>query len=163
MGGEVPRVPERPAVAPGRAAPAEGKGFGRWYRTQRELRGVAADYVAHRTKLAPQRIDAIERDEGLLRADGQGRMTARALAEAIGADSDEAVRVLVEFAEAAREPAPRFARVSARGAMLALALLVLGGGSWWLVDALLTMRASGSRFQVIHRPDYVQRALDGER
>lgn len=124
---------------------------------------MATDYVAHRTKLAPQRIDAIEDDSTRLRADGQGRMTARALAEAIGADGDEAVRVLVESVEAAVEAEPRFVRFGVRGVAAVLALLLVAGGLWWTVDLLLGLRSGSAPVEVIHRPDYVQRALDGER
>ncbi len=170
MGGEVPRVPERAqvrrggAVRPSPPGPSDGgPGFGPWYRTQRELRGVAAEYVSERTKLAPQRIAAIERDEARLRPDGQGRMTARALAEAIGADADEAIRVLVEFAEAAARPERRLARLSVRGVAAALALLLLAGGGWWAANRLLELRSPGAPVKIVNRPDYVQRALDGER
>jgi hypothetical protein len=119
--------------------------------------------VSERTKLAPQRIAAIERDEARLRPDGQGRMTARALAEAIGADADEAIRVLVEFAEAAARPERRLARLSMRGVAAALALLLLAGGGWWAANRLLELRSPGAPVKIVNRPDYVQRALDGER
>jgi hypothetical protein len=64
---------------------------------------------------------------------------------------------------AAAEPEPRFARPSVRGVMAALALAVLGTGLWWTVDLLLGLRGESLPVEVTHRPDYVQRALDGER
>lgn len=124
---------------------------------------MAVEYVAGRTKLAPLRIAAIERDEARLRPDGQGRMTARALAEAIGADADEAIRVLVEFTEAAAQAERRFVRLNARGLAAALALLLLAGGGWWVVARLLEPRSPGAPVKTVSRPDYVQRALDGQR
>ncbi len=123
---------------------------------------MAAEYVAERTKLAPQRIAAIERDEARLRPDGQGRITARALAEAIGADVDEAIRVLVEFAEVAERPERRLTRMSVRGIAAALVLLFAAGAGWWAVGRLLELR-SHSAPVIVNRPDYVQRALDEER
>ncbi len=123
---------------------------------------MATEYVAERTKLAPQRIAAIERDEARLRPDGQGRITARALAEAIGADVDEAIRVLVEFAEVAERPERRLTRMSVRGIAAALVLLFAAGAGWWAVGRLLELR-SRSAPVIVNRPDYVQRALDEER
>jgi hypothetical protein len=119
--------------------------------------------VSDRTKLAPQRIDAIERGDGLLRADGQGRVTARALAEAIGADGDEAVRVLVECERAAAAPERGIALPSARGVAAALILALAGGAGWWLVDHLLRASGPDASVEIVHRPDYVRRALEGER
>ncbi len=153
MGGEVEGVPERAPVA---GPPA----FGQWYRTQRELRGVPAEYVAERTKLAPARISAIECGEGSLRPDGQGRLTARALAQAIGADGDEAVRVLVE----SDDPPAAIAQISLRRigtAIVRTALAVsLLAAVWLLGSWLAELRGPDEPPRVVHRPDYVQRALD---
>lgn len=153
MGSEVEGVPERPPVE----APP---GFGHWYRTQRKLRGVAAEYVAERTKLAPERISAIECGSGRLHPDGTGRLTARALAQAIGADGDEAVRVLVE----SDERTPAIAKISLKRigvaivrTALAVSLLV---AVWLLGSWLAGLRGLDEPPGVVHRPDYVQRALD---
>ena len=153
MGGEVEGVFDR---APVTGPPA----FGHWYRTQRELRGVPARYVAERTKLPPERISAIECGEGRLRPDGPGRLTARALAQAIGADGDEAVRVLVESNE---RPAA-IAQISLRrigAAVVSTALAVsLLAAVWFLGSWLAGLRGPDEPPRVVHRPDYVQRALD---
>ncbi|MBW2281000.1 MAG: helix-turn-helix transcriptional regulator [Deltaproteobacteria bacterium] len=153
MGNQVEGVPDRPAVD---APPA----FGHWYRTQRELRGVAAEYVAERTKLAPERISDIECGARRLPANGTGRLTARALAQAIGADGDEAVRVLVESGEpvvaVARLSLRRIAAVAAR---LALALALVAA-VWMLGAWLVGLRGPDEPPRIVHRPDYVQRALE---
>ena len=116
--------------------------------------------MAQRTKLAPERISAIECGAGSLRPDGQGRLTARALAQAIGADGDEAVRVLVESDErpaaVAQISLPRIGATIARAALVVSILATL----WLLGSWLAGLRGPDEPPRVVHRPDYVQRALD---
>ncbi|MFZ5444959.1 MAG: helix-turn-helix domain-containing protein [Myxococcota bacterium] len=42
------------------SAGPDSVGFGRWLRTQRELRGVSRDDVANKTKIPPTLIEALE-------------------------------------------------------------------------------------------------------
>ena len=157
MGGEVEGVPDRSPVV------AERSGFGHWLRTQRELRGVAREFVSDRTKLGLERIAAIERDEPPLRDDGPGRLAARALAVAIGADGDEAVRILVECDEAASASEPRRTQARVWRAAAVVVLLGVATSAGFAIHWLVVSRAAEPPVVVMHRPDYVQRALNDER
>lgn len=162
MGSQVERLPEGVAVD---AAPADGRGFGPWYRRQRELRGISLFYVAARTKLSPERVREIEEASPPLETDGIGRATARVLAHAIGADPDEAAALLGQV-----RPTPIAARVRlpwlrerifriGRAAALALAL----GAALWLLGLWLSSpRSNASAPERIYKPDYVEKLLHGD-
>ena len=164
MGGKVAGVPVGTGVArPAEVSPPADHGFGNWYRGQRELRGISVYYVAARTKLRPERIHAIELALDPLCPDGRGRVMARELAQAIGADPTEAI-VRLMGTGAAGSAADRGAAAPGRRrwqrhgprALLSAALVAIG---WLLVSWLLEVGDDAST-QIVHRPDYVQQALD---
>lgn len=163
MGAQVERLPEGAAVG---AAPAvEGRGFGPWYRRQRELRGISVFYVAARTKLSPERVREIEEASAPLETDGIGRATARVLAQAIGADPDEASALLGQVrltpvAARARLPWLR-ERVLSVGRAVGVAL-ALGVALWLLGLWLSSPRSDASGPERIIKPDYVEKLLNSE-
>ena len=159
MGSQVERVSGRAQVAAKAAQPAQE--FGRWFRQQRELRGISIWFVAARTKLPPERVRQIERVEGALRRDGHGRGTARALALAIGADPQEAAAWLAGHSPRAARPR----RMPSLGAWLRMGSalgLMLGLGFWLLGDWLRGERAPQDSPTLVYRPDYIERLLNGE-
>ena len=154
-------------VVAAEVSPPADPGFGDWYRDQRRLRGISVYYVAGRTKLATDRIHAIEFGRDPLRPDGRGRAMARELAQAIGADPAEAMgRVM-------GTPAPRCGAAETAGVprgrswlrygTQALLVSVLAGTGWLLASWLLEVGDGDASVGIVHRPDYVQRALDRAR
>jgi hypothetical protein len=123
------------------------------------LRGIQPGFVAQRTKLAERRIHEIERGEVALPPDGRGRLTARALAQAIGADGDEAVRILVEHATAAASDR-KFPWKRLRSLALWSAGLLAAVTTLWMAGSWLLGGGPEDPVRVIRRTDYVQRALD---
>ena len=157
MGTEVQRVSRDPEVT-GTSPPTHpnSSAFGPWLAEQRQLRGLSRCFVAARTRIAHERIEAIERGSVALGDDTLGRGTARQLAFAIGADPDEALeRMGAAPAAAVRRPAPRgvpaflvwtggLAGIAAAGALLWL-------GAQWLERS--------PHAGVVYRPDYVEDLL----
>lgn len=168
MGAQVGGVSRSAPVEPG----SEGQtveGFGRWLRQQRTLRGISIWFVSARTKLAPERIVAIEEEREPLEADGRGRAAARVLASAIGADPEEAVALLGRRRTDQRLAAASLSAVVLRSwpiSAAGLLLLVLAG--WGLAVWLLAGRepsaAEGEQTpSVVYRTDYVEELLEEDR
>lgn len=159
MGAQVDRLPEGPAVG----ATADALAFGAWYRRQRELRGISIFYVAARTKLSPERVRDIEEARAQLELDGMGRATARSLAHAIGADPEEAARVLGRRRTTLASSGLRrlwlrgLARTWVRRAALGLAL---GLAVWLLAYFLSRAESRGAPAETVLKPDYVEELLN---
>lgn len=159
MGAQVDRLPEGPAVAAG----AEPVPFGLWYRRQRELRGISIFYVAARTKLSPERVRDIEESRARLELDGMGRATARSLAHAIGADPEEAARILGRRPTTLatrglrglwlRGLALAWVRRAALGLAIALAV-------WLLALFLSRAEDNAAPAERVIKPDYVEELLN---
>jgi hypothetical protein len=159
VGAQVDRLPEGPSVG----ASAEALTFGAWYRRQRELRGISIFYVAARTKLSPERLRDIEEARSQLELDGMGRATARSLAHAIGADPEEAARVLgrrrTTLATSGRHGLwlRGLARTWVRRGALALAAAL----AVWLLALFLARAETGNTpAEPVLKPDYVEELLN---
>ena len=159
MGAQVDRLPEGPAVG----TSGEAVAFGAWYRRQRELRGISIFYVAARTKLSPERLRDIAEARATLELDGMGRATARTLAHAIGADPEEAARVLGRRRTDLTTSGLRglwlrgLARTWVRRGAVALAL---GLAVWLLALFLSRAEADGTPAERVLKPDYVEELLN---
>jgi hypothetical protein len=123
------------------------------------------ELVSIATRIPPERICALE--EGLLELppNGSSRVMARALAEAIGADPDEAAARIGGYTEP--EDSPRWSRRS-RGVVIGvvLVLLSLGGIAWlWKVSSEGGAETAESTEEgveepgVVRRPDHLFRLL----
>lgn len=157
MGGEVARVPGGARV--GGDAPDR---FGCWFRKERELRGISLYWVAARTKLSSERIAEIETGRVPLSRDGHGRATSRVLAQAIGADPDEAVRQLEgRTALRVRRAKPDHSRRVRRG-LSATVVLVAALACYLVADLLLSGQSTNAAPDIIYRPDYVERLVGDE-
>lgn len=159
MGAQVDRLPEGPSVGPS----ADAAAFGAWYRRQRELRGISIFYVAARTKLSPERVRDIEEARAQLELDGMGRATARSLAHAIGADPEEAARVLGRRRTTLASRGLRglwlrgLARTWVRRAALGLTVVA----AVWLLAFFLSRAEDGSPpAERVLKPDYVEELLN---
>lgn len=166
MGREVAHLPGRARVDdPGDCG---GEGFGRWFARERTLRQISVEFVSARTKLATARLRALEAEEQCLGHDGQGRAAARALARAIGADPDEAVRRLPSDG-GGRAPRERPAGVLRPRPRLASGLAALGGvallllAAWGLARWAERSSPEQATPEVVYRPDYLKRLLGPER
>lgn len=157
MGTEVQRVSRDPEVT-GTSPPThlDPKAFGPWLAEQRQLRGLSRCFVAARTRIAHERIEAIERGSVALGDDTLGRGAARQLAFAIGADPEEALaRMGAAPAGEVRRSAPR----GIPGLLLwtgGLAGLVAAGALVWLGAHWLERSPHAG---VVYRPDYVEDLL----
>ena len=160
MGTEVQRVSRDPEVT-GTSPPthSDQAAFGRWLCEQRQLRGLSRCFIAARTRIARERIEAIELGRVALTDDALGRGTARQLAHAVGADPDEALSRMgatgpARVGQTAQRSVP--ALLVWTGALMALAaasaLLYLG--------ALWLERGVGADPGVVYRPDYVGELLE---
>jgi transcriptional regulator with XRE-family HTH domain len=164
VGAPVERLSEGAAVGSVAADDAR-RGFGAWYRRQRELRCISLFYVAARTKLSPERVREIEEGLAALDTDGIGRATARALALAIGADPDEAAAQLGVARRVRLPRRPRFPQLRdwvfrfGRGAGIALAFAL---GVWLLALWLSSVAPTASTRPHIYKPDYVEKLLHRE-
>ncbi len=159
MGTEVQRISSGAAVTDTDPA-AE---FGRWYRRQRELRGISVYFVAARTKLPPSRIQGIEDGGDPLGQDGHSRATARAISRAIGADPDEGVALLSKRrSKRRRKGAGLWRRQLLRWGRHASIGLILALLSWAVVSFLLNPPISSNHPDLVYRTDYVKRLLWGE-
>jgi hypothetical protein len=154
VGREVQRVSRDPEVT--RASPPSqiDQAFGPWLCEQRSLRGLSRCFVAARTRIAVERIEALERGLVALGDDTLGRGAARQLAHAIGVDPAEALaRMGPAAAEAPARPSPR--RVPGllvwSGGLAGLALT--GALVWW--GAHWIERAHVRTAGVVYRTDYV--------
>jgi hypothetical protein len=133
---------------------------GQWLCEQRQLRGLSRCFVAARTRIPAERIEAIELGRVELADDAVGRGTARQLACAIGAEPDQALARLGTAGRTAptrigelRLPRPIFVG----GGLVALALIgaLLYAGTIWVERA-----GSAERAGVVYRPDYVDDLLE---
>jgi hypothetical protein len=164
VGAEVQRVSRHTEVT-GSSPPTHfpAAAFGPWLCEQRQLRGLSRCFVAARTRIAPERIEAIERGSVALADDALGRGTARQLAHAVGADPEEALaRMGRADAEPLRPAGPRRLRAlllwgGAGVALVALAALLWLGALW------LRSGGPGEGAGVVYRPDYVDELLDQRR
>jgi hypothetical protein len=126
------------------------------------MRGISIFYVAARTKLSPERLRDIEEARALLELDGMGRATARTLAHAIGADPEEAARVLGRRRTTLATSGLHglwlrglaFTWVRRGAAALALGLAV-----WLLALFLSRAEAGGPPAERVWKPDYVEQLL----
>ena len=157
MGTEVQRVSRDPEVT-GTSPPThpDPNAFGPWLAEQRQLRGLSRCFVAARTRIAHERIEAIERGSVALGDDTLGRGAARQLAHAIGADPEEALaRMGAAPPAAVPRSAPRGVSVlvvwTGGLAGLAVAGALLWAGAHWLERSPHT--------GVVYRPDYVEDLL----
>ena len=153
MGAEVARVPRGSEVA-------SEAGFGAWLCRERRLRGLSVFFVAARAELAPERVEAIEAGDEGLADDPAGRALARSLAEAVGADPQQALLLLGPVRRRARASARRMAwtRIARWGAGL---LVVTGlGVSAWMAADWWRGRAVAEPPDVVYRTDYVDELLD---
>jgi hypothetical protein len=156
LGQEVARLPRSAAVGPRTDSP---DAFGAWFARERKLRGIPLEWVSLHTKLAMARLRALEAGCEPLGCDRSGRAAARALAQAIGADPDEAAGRLsdaVTPAAGVETPPP-----GARGFALprwtpALLLALAAAGAAWGLLAFLETRPAPAP-DVVFRPDYVER------
>ena len=139
--------------------------FGVWFSCERRLRQVSVEFVSIRTRIPPERIWALEAGRVELPPDGNSRAMARALADAIGADPDEAAARVGGYPPGgdAASVRPRARRIVAAVALLLLALAGLAG-VW---KAVSEEPLEGERRQegaeesaVVHRPDHLFRLLD---
>ena len=163
MGPEVQGVPEAAGLADG------GDTFGRWFRNERELRGLSVYFVAARTRLAPERVIEIERGDVRLGSGPYGRQTARQMADAIGADAKEAVAQLGEArspwlgdgrskGEARSRAGVPWQTLAFRAASVALVLGVVGAAAWGIYS-WWDARGSGEGAPVVYRTDYVDELI----
>ena len=162
MGAEVQGVPLDAGVAGARRDGDDApRPFGAWIRHERELREISLHYVAARTKLPADRLREIESGAVALVRDGHGRATARALATAIGADPDEAVRRLegADPHSAPRRPPalrPDLGPLALRVGLVALALAAAG----LVAHLVLARNPTAATPPVVYRPDFVEELLD---
>ena len=168
MGAEVQRVSRDPEVT-GASPPThcDPTAFGPWLCEQRQLRGLSRCFVAARTRIAPERIEAIERGLVALGDDTLGRGAARQLACAVGADPQEALaRMGAQPAPAGRMLRRTLATPSRSGPSVVRALLLwtgglaglaLSGALLWLGAAWLERGAPSAG--IVYRPDYVEHLL----
>jgi hypothetical protein len=121
---------------------------------------VSVYFVAGRTELLPEAVEALEEGTRALTADGRGRQTARALARAIGADPEQAVAALMRPEDAAsRWPGRRLLSSLLRvGSGMAL-VAVVGLGIWSLADWLFDERGDDTPPALVYSTDYVKQAL----
>lgn len=159
MGTEVQRVSRDPEVT-GASPPthSDPTALGPWLCEQRQLRGLSRCFVAARTRIAAERIEAIERGSLALADDALGRGTARQLAFAIGADPEQALARMGAIAalprrDPARRAAPRLLLWTGSLAGLALTGALLWLGAHWL-------ERGGAGAGVVYRPDYVEDLLE---
>lgn len=132
--------------------------LGQWLCEQRQLRGLSRCFVAARTRIPGERIEAIERGQVELADDAVGRGSARQLALAIGADPDEALARLGAKPAARRLGEIRLPRLMfLGGSLVALALVgaLLYAGTIWVERA-----GSIERAGVVYRPDYIDDLLE---
>jgi cytoskeletal protein RodZ len=137
--------------------------FGPWLCEQRQLRGLSRCFVAARTRIALERIEAIERGSVALADDALGRGTARQLAHAVGADPEEALaRMGGSVAESLTQPAPRRLRGLLLWGGTGVALVALAA-LLWLGALWVRSRSAGEDAGVVYRPDYVDELLEQRR
>ena len=157
MGAQVGQVPRGAGVK----VSTPHAQFGRWFRQQRELRGISVWFVAARTKLPPERIQALEDGISSLGNDGHARATARGLARAIGADPGEAVAKLSRRRRGSsgdRRSGAWRAGLLAWGPHASVAL-VLGLVAWVLASWLLSYGPGEESPPLVYRTDYLERLL----
>jgi cytoskeletal protein RodZ len=164
VGAEVQRVSRHPEVT-GSSPPTDSReaAFGPWLCEQRQLRGLSRCFVSARTRIAPERIEAIERGSLALGDDALGRGTARQLAHAIGADPEEA---LARMGGRGVRPEPRAGPHRLRRLLLwsgSLVALVALGALLWLGALWLRSGSAGEGAGVVYRPDYVDDLLERRR
>jgi hypothetical protein len=139
--------------------------FGIWFSLERRLRQVSVEFVSVRTRIPLERIWALEAGRVELPPDGNSRAMARALAEAIGADPDEAAARVGGYPHGGDAAGARRLRRWIAAAV-ALLLLVLAGlaGIWSAVSVgpvASESRAEGvEESPVVHRPDHLFRLLE---
>jgi len=163
VGTEVERLSRHPEVTgvvpPTHPDPAA---FGPWLREQRQLRGLSRCFVSARTRIARERIEAIERGGLALPDDAVGRGTARQLAHAIGLDPIEALARMGSASAAPRAAAPvagprgvgRLALLGGSLVALAAAAALVYAGAFWMGRS-----SAGAHSGVVYRPDYVDDLL----
>jgi hypothetical protein len=162
LGQEVARLPRSAAVGPRTDSP---DAFGAWFARERKLRGIPLEWVSLHTKLAMPRLRALEAGCDPLGCDRSGRAAARSLAQAIGADPDEAAgRLSDAVAATARLEAPP--APVARGVALphwtpALLLALVAAGAAWGLLAFLETRPAPAP-DVVFRTDYVERLRESD-
>jgi hypothetical protein len=122
-------------------------------------------FASARTRIPPERIRAIECGETRLCDDAHGRGAARQLAQAIGADPEQALARLTRApaaaaprAEARRAAHPR-ALALARVLPPLLALVAVAGLTWGALR-LLERAQPGAARAPLYRPDYVEHLLE---
>jgi hypothetical protein len=165
VGAEVARVSRRTRVdVRPRTVTGPANGFGPWFQAQRHMRGVSVYFVAARTELLPEAIEALEEGDRALTADGRGRQTVRALARAIGADPEQAVAALMRpKIDATRWPGRRLLNGLLRvGSGVAL-VAVVGLGIWSLADWIIEERGDDTPPALVYSTDYVKQALADQR
>ncbi|MGH0033377.1 MAG: helix-turn-helix domain-containing protein [Myxococcota bacterium] len=111
--------------------------IGEYLAQQRKLRGISVDELCEITKIPRRNIERLESGALDGSPDGFARGFVRAIAEALGLDSDEAVMRLMQEPEAEDAPEPRVLTVQqVRWVGVALATLVVlllwkAVGAWW--------------------------------
>jgi cytoskeletal protein RodZ len=161
VGTEVQRVSRHPEVT-GTSPPThpDPAAFGPWLREQRQLRGLSRCFVSARTRIAPERIEAIERGALALPADAVGRGTVRQLAAAIGVDPLEALSRMGAAPGSARARTrvrglPRLALLGGSLVALAAAGALVWAGAFWVGHFGQTTHSG-----IVYRPDYVDDLLE---
>lgn len=161
MGTEVQRVSRDPEVT-GVSPPThiDPAAFGPWLREQRQLRGLSRCFVSARTRIARERIEAIERGKLALPDDVVGRGTVRQLAFAIGVDPHEALSrmggaTVAPLARVRSRGLRRFALLAGSLVALTAASALAYAGAYWLGHS-----AQGAHSGVVYRPDYVDELLE---
>jgi hypothetical protein len=130
------------------------------------------EFVSLRTRIPPERIWALEAGRAALPPDGNSRAMARALADAIGADPDEAAARVGGYPPGGEVTGARpFRRRIA--AAVALSLLALAGLAWVWKEGSEEVAGGQDQEQraeegqspgaaetpVVHRPDHLFRLL----
>jgi len=121
---------------------------------------VSVYFVAARTELLPEAIEALEEGVRALTPDGRGRQTSRALARAIGADPEQAVAALMRpKIEGSRWRGRRLWSGLLRvGSGLAL-FAVVGLGIWSLAGWIIETQGDDTPPALVYSTDYVKEAL----
>ncbi|MCP4005648.1 MAG: helix-turn-helix domain-containing protein [bacterium] len=159
MGQEVERVSGRASLnVPGAVVAVPDEEFGPWFARQRVVRGISVYFVAARTRLTPGRVEAIESGQEPLSFDGQGRALARHLADAIGADPQEAAAHLIGPRRRSRR-LPGFSSPWTLWGVRAVAVLLVSA-VFWLFGAWLLAAPEQEHPSLVYRNDYIHKLLD---
>jgi len=115
---------------------ASGHSVGQYLANQRRLRRISLEELSERTRIPRRNLERLESGAFDTTADGFTRGFVRTVAEALGLDANEAVMRLVDEPRADELRAlvaARHAMMWRVASLVAVAMLVLVGGLYWVL------------------------------